>query len=140
MWKCRVVVCGCCENKVFLDGPGFDYAANVCELASVRNLLFVPHSNPYASGDSEADATETSDANTDPIVIAQVDVATAYLQSEMYGPNEPRRYLKVYDLVTCSMRYFWQQGILHGQHLRQKDGSARCTDGSQARTPASLKV
>ena len=52
VWKCRVVVRGCCENKIFLDGPGFDYAANVCELVSVRNLLFAPRNNPYVSGDS----------------------------------------------------------------------------------------
>ena len=41
-WKCRVVVRGYEEDKVALDGPDFIYAANVCELASVRNLLFTP--------------------------------------------------------------------------------------------------
>ena len=116
MWKCRVLVRACYENKVFLDGTGFDYAANVCELASIRNLLFAPRSNPYVSGDSGADTTEASDTDADPIVIAQIDAATAYLQSKMYGPNEPRRYLKVYrdDPVTRSMRYFWQRGVLYG--------------------------
>ena len=88
MWKCRVVVRRCCENKVFLDSAGFDYAANVCELVSIRNLLFAPCSNPYVSGDSGADTTEASNTDTDPIVIAQIDAATAYLQSEMYSPNE----------------------------------------------------
>ena len=49
IWKCRVVVRGCCEDRVYLDGAGFDYAANVCELASVRNMLFTPRNNPHGA-------------------------------------------------------------------------------------------
>ena len=78
IWKCRVVVRGCCKDRVYLDGAGFDYAANVCELASVRNMLFTPRNNPHGA-----------DADDDPIVCAQADIATAYLQSDFYGPDEP---------------------------------------------------
>ena len=52
-FKVRTVVQGFKENKLYLDGPDYDYAANVCELAAVRNLLFEPRKSPY-----KADGTE----------------------------------------------------------------------------------
>ena len=98
-----MVVQGFKENKLFLDGPDFDYAANVCELAAVRNLLFAPRVDP-----------DGPDAGEDPEVIAQCDVATAYLQADMFGPADPPRYLKVRDPVTGEWRYFRQLGNLYG--------------------------
>ena len=86
VWKVRVVVCGYEENKVYLDGEGFDYAANMCEISGVQNLLFEPRESPYTGKtDRAADANEdngNTTTNNDPIVIGQADVRTAYLQSD----------------------------------------------------------
>ena len=41
-----MVVCGHVEDRVRLDGPVSNYAANVCEFATVRNLLFTPRQDP----------------------------------------------------------------------------------------------
>ena len=66
VWKARAVVQGFKENKLELDGPDFDYAANVCEFTAVRNLLFAPRASPYGNG-----------AAADPEVIVQVNIAIA---------------------------------------------------------------
>ena len=73
VWKVRVVVRGYEEDKVYLDGEGFDYAANVCEISAVRNLLFEPRESPY-TGKTDGPADGNNDngdniANNDPIVI-----------------------------------------------------------------------
>ena len=97
VWKVRVVVCGYEEDKVYLDGEGFDYTANMCEISTVRNLLFAPRENTYAGkADGPADANNLSSngtAKNDPIVIGQADVRTAHLQANRFGPDKPRRYL-----------------------------------------------
>ena len=54
-WKVRVVVRGYKEDKVYLDGEGFDYAANVCEIGAVRNLLFEPRDSPYGAKSNKTD-------------------------------------------------------------------------------------
>ena len=77
-----------------LGRRGFDYAANVCEISAVRNLLFEPRESPY-TGKTDGPADGNNDngdntANSDPIVIGQADVRTAYLQSDRFGPDEPR--------------------------------------------------
>ena len=87
--------------------PDYDYAANVCELAAVRNLLFEPRNSPY-----NADGTPCLAANDE--VIAMCDVATAYLQADMFKPTDPAQYLKVYDPVLGRWRYFRQIGNLYG--------------------------
>ena len=95
-FKVRTVVQGFKENKLYLDGPDYDYAANVCELAVVRNLLFEPRESPYNDDG-------TARLSDDDEVIATCDVATAYLQADMFKPTDPARYLKVYDPVPRRM-------------------------------------
>ena len=46
-------------------------------------------------------------------VIAQVDVAMAFLQSTPFGPDEAPGYLAVKDLVTQQLCYFWQHGVVY---------------------------
>ena len=106
-FKVRTVVQGFKENKLYLDGPDYDYAANVCELAAVRNLLFEPRESPYNDDG-------TARLSDDDEVIATCDVATAYLQADMFKPTDPARYLKVYDPVLGVWRYFRQLGNLYG--------------------------
>ena len=103
IWKARVVVRGDLEDRERLDGPDFNYAANVCEFAAVRNLLFQPRENPAKSG-----------RNGDPTVIASADIAVAYTQADRFQPHEPKRYLMVLDPVTGKWRYFRQLGNLYG--------------------------
>ena len=65
VWKVRVVVRGYEEDKVYLDGEGFDYAANVCEISAVRNLLFEPRESPYTGKtDGPADGNNDNGDNT----------------------------------------------------------------------------
>ena len=93
VWKVRVVVRGYEEDNVYLDGEGFDYAANVFEISAVQNLLFEPCESLYAGNtDSPADANNpngNSTSKNDPIVIGPADVRTAYLQADRFGPDEP---------------------------------------------------
>ena len=106
-FKVHTVVQGFKENKLCLDGPDYDYAANVCELAAVRNLLFEPRNSPYNDDG-------TSHLADDDEVIAMCDVATAYLQADMFKPTAPARYLKVFDPVLGVWRCFRQIGNLYG--------------------------
>ena len=48
------------------------------------------------------------------MILAFVDVSTAFLQADMFGPDDPPRYLKVFDPVTSKWRYFRQLGNLYG--------------------------
>ena len=127
--KVRGVVHGYKEDKVYLDSEGFDYAANVCEISAVRNLPFEPCEGPYTGKtDGSADANNDNGNNTtnsDPIVIGQADVRTAYLQSDRFGPDELCCYLHVKDLVTGKVLFFLQTGCLCTQVSveRQKMGA-----------------
>ena len=103
VWKCRVIVHGCCEDRVALDGPGFDYAANVCKITSVQSILFQPCKDPSLVSD-DADA----------VVVASADIATAFLQSYKFGPEKLKHYLHVKDPVTGALQYFAQRGVLYG--------------------------
>ena len=53
------------------------------------------HSPKSSKANDESDCTNNAAPSSDPIVIGQADVRTAYLQADRFGPNEPRRYLKV---------------------------------------------
>ena len=72
VWKVRVVMSGYEEDKVYLDGEGFDYAANVWEIRAVRNLLFEPRESPYGpksgKSDDESDCSNNAAPDSDPIV------------------------------------------------------------------------
>ena len=103
IWKARVVVRGDLEDRERLDGPDFNYAANVCEFTAVRNMLFDPRSNPSKAGKDD-----------DPIVVASADIAVAFTQAEKFRPDEAKRYLTVFDPVLQEWRYFEQTGNLYG--------------------------
>jgi hypothetical protein len=102
IWKVRMVVQGFRENKVALDGLGFNYSSNVAGLTAIRNALLspVPEDNSVAVG--------------------SIDIATAFLQSDRFGPEEPTRYLKVRDPVSGSWRYFRQYGPVYGSSSAPK--------------------
>ena len=101
------------KNKLYLDGPEYDYAATMCELAAVRNLLFEPRNIPYNNDGTLRLADDDE-------VIAMCDVATAYLQADMFKPIDPARYLKVLDPALGVWRYFRQIGNLYGSSSAEK--------------------
>ena len=90
-----------------MDGPSYDNAANVCELAAVCNLLFEPRSSLHKAGG-------TPQLTDNDEVIAMCDVAAAYLQAGMLKLTDLAWYLKVYDSALGVWRYFQQLGDLHG--------------------------
>ena len=94
VWKARVVVQGFREDKELLDGPDFIYSSHVVGLSAVRRLLLTPLSRKEA--------------------IAQVDISTAFLQSNMFEPGSPARYLRLFDPVANTVRFFRQWGVLYG--------------------------
>ena len=47
--------------------------------------------------------------------LASVDIRTAFLQSELYGPNERARYIKVKDPFSGEWLYFRLLGPMYGQ-------------------------
>ena len=96
VFKSRVVVQGFKEERERLDGADFDYASNVISLTAIRQMFM----RPLQDGE----------------VIAQVDVATAFLQSTPFGPDETPRYLVVKDPVTQQLRYFRQHGVVYGSN------------------------
>ena len=53
-------------------------------------------------------------------VVTQVDVATAFLQSTPFGPDEAPRHLVVRDPVTQQLRYFRQHGVVYGSSSAPK--------------------
>ena len=73
IWKVRMVVQGFRENKVALDGYGFNYSSNVAGLTAIRNALLSP---------VPADGS---------VAVGSIDIATAFLQSDRFGPEEPQK-------------------------------------------------
>ena len=94
VWKARVVVRGDLEDREALDGPDFNYSSDVVGMAAVRAMLL----GPRKPGDA----------------IAQLDISTAFLQSDLFPPESPPRYLKLRDPVTGETRYFQQLGVVYG--------------------------
>ena len=88
------------EDKVALDGPDYNYASDVVGLATVRAMMLGPR--------TEGDA------------IGQMDIATAFLRSDMFGEEEPPRYLRLKDPVTGTVRYFRQLGVVYGSASASK--------------------
>ena len=100
MWKVRCVVQGFHEDKEALDGPDFNYSSDVVGLTAVRAMML----GPRQVGD----------------VIAQLDIPTAFLQSDMFGDDEPPRYLRLKDPVTGKLRYFRQLEVVYGSASASK--------------------
>ena len=63
--KCRLVKCGHLEDAVAADGAGFDYAAQVTRLSTIRLCLTRPNRKDRA--------------------IAVIDISTAFLQADKYA-------------------------------------------------------
>ena len=93
-FKARLVAQGFKEDKVKLDGPHFDYAANVAKLSSIRLDFLRP-----ARGKRR---------------VSTVDIANAYLQSIPFAEDDIR-YLSCKDPVTGAIRYFRQYVPIYGQ-------------------------
>ena len=76
------------KDHVRLDGPDYNYTANMCEFATVHNLLFTPTQDPRKLSRKHGKDNTAE-------IIASCDIAVAYSKTGMFSPNEPRRYLKV---------------------------------------------
>ena len=94
VWKSRVVIQGFRENKLALDGPDFQYASDVIGLTAIRTLFLTP----MRPGEA----------------IAQMDISTAFLQSDLFPDDAPPRYLKLQCPVKGTVRYFRQYGVVYG--------------------------
>ena len=92
-WKARLIKQGFREDKS-VDGPGFDYHANVASLTTVRAALFSP--------------------NWKDQVFYVIDVTTAFLQSDPYPP-EVVKYLRYRDPDTTEVRYARLKGPIYGE-------------------------
>ena len=84
VWKERVVIQGFKEDKEELDGPGFIYSSNVVGLAAVRRAMLGGRRPGYST--------------------MQVDISTAFLQSDLFSPDDPPRYLMLKDPVARRSR------------------------------------
>ena len=94
VWKARVVVHGHKEDREALDGPGFNYSSDVVGMAAIRAMLLGPRLEDE--------------------VIAQIDISTAFLQSDMFPEDAPPRYLSLREPTTGVIRYFRQLGNVYG--------------------------
>ena len=84
VWKARVVIQGFREDKLALDGADFIYSSHVVGLAAVRRAIMSPLPAGYTIG--------------------QVDVATTFLQADMFPPDATPRYLRLFDPVAGTVR------------------------------------
>ena len=94
LWKVRVVIQGHLEDKEALDGPDFQYSSDVVGLTAIRALFM----KPLHEGEA----------------IGQLDLATAFLQADLFPPEATPRYLRLPDPVTGTTRYFRQLGVVYG--------------------------
>ena len=90
--KARAVAQGLKEDKLYLDGPDFDYAANVCELACSGPKLVVRAAQEPAQRRRHWAPQHRRDE-----VVVMFYVMTAYPQADMFKPTDPR------DISRCSI-------------------------------------
>ena len=95
-YKGRIVKQGFKEDKVAMDGEGFNYYSHVCEFQSVRASLLRMN-----RGDRR---------------LCSIDVSTAFLQSNKYGPDEPPKYLTFKNPLTGEQEYYRQLGPIYGEN------------------------
>ena len=91
--KARGVQQGHLEDRS-VDGPNFNYFARVADLMSIRCAYFRPDRRHRR--------------------VLTVDVSHAFLQSNRFNPEEPRRFLKFKHPETKQTLYFLQKGPMHG--------------------------
>ena len=79
-----------------MDGADFQYYSHVCELQSVRASVLRPNRRNRR--------------------LAQVDISTAFLQSNKYGPDEPKKYLKFKNPISGQWQFYRQLGPIYGEN------------------------
>ena len=84
-----------------LDGEDFKYNSDVTGLAAIRNIAFDP-------------IRRNNDSMLEDVTLSSIDIAFAYLQSDLFLASYPPRYLKVKDPMTGTYRFFRQYGVLYG--------------------------
>ena len=89
-----MVIQGFKEDKEELDGLGFIYSSNVVGLAAVRWAMLGGRRPGHS--------------------IMQVNISAAFLQSDLFSPDDPPRYLMLKDPVSGAHRYFRQWGVVYG--------------------------
>ena len=83
-----------------LDGEDFKYNSDMAGLTAIRNVVF----NLICKG---------KDSMLKDVTLPSINIAYAYLQSDLFLASCPPRYLKVKDPVTGEHRFFWQYGVLY---------------------------
>ena len=101
VWKVRMVIQGFREDCVVLNGEDFKYNSDVAGLTAIRNIVFDL-------------IRRNSDGTLEDVTLLSIDIAFAYLQSDLFPASCPPRYLKVKDPVTGTYRFFRQYGVLYG--------------------------
>ena len=101
VWKVKCVIQGFREDCLALDGADFKYNSDVAGLMAIHNVMFDP-------------IKCNTDGSLDDIMLSSIDAAYAYLQSDLFPVSCPPRYIKVWDPVSRTMRYFLQYGVLYG--------------------------
>ena len=84
-----------------IDGKDFKHNSDVAGLTAIRNIVFDP-------------IRRNNDGTLEDITLLSIDIAYAYLQSDLFPASCPPGYLKVKDPVTGTHRYFRQYGVLYG--------------------------
>ena len=96
VYKARIVKQGFKEDKVANDGVDFNYYAHVCEMTSVRCCTLRPNRGSRR--------------------LCQVDISTAFLQSNKYAEDEPPKYLVFKNPLTGNKEYYRQLGPIYGEN------------------------
>ena len=123
IYKVRVCVRGDTEDSEKLDGEGFDYSSNVCEIGGIRNLVFHPRKNPFTHVDENGRKCRPPRGSKEWLEqdgISSADVSVAYSQAHAFGPEEAPRYLRIRDPVTGKVRYAKCTRPLYGSRASAK--------------------
>ena len=78
VWKVRCVIQGFREDCVVLDGEDFKYNSDVAGLTAIRNVVFDP-------------IRRNDDSTLEDITLSSIDIAYAYLQSDLFPASCPPR-------------------------------------------------
>ena len=123
IYKVRVCVRGDTENSEALDGEGFDYSSNVCEIGGIRNLVLHPRRNPFTHRSENGVRSRPPRGSEEWLEqwgVSSADVSVAYTQAHAFGPEEPPRFLRIRDPVTGKVRYAKCTRPLYGSRASAK--------------------
>ena len=93
-WKARLVIRGDLQDAEAINGPDFQYNSHVADLAAVRAGFLAPG--------RQCDTVLT------------IDLDNAYCQADRFSPDDPPRYLCMWDPVLKKKRVFRQLANLYG--------------------------